>query len=93
MTPEEARIMAELARRLVLFMAERRCLITILSEAVRDRQVPTDWTSKLVKLQVIPEYQNFVAQWEPAIRKLEEDAEFEALLPLLQKISEGKFPN
>ena len=93
MTPEEARIMAELARKLVLFMAERRCLVTILSEAVRDKRVPTDWTSTLMKLRAIPEYQNFLAQWEPALHKLEEEANFEALLPLLQKISEGKLPN
>lgn len=87
---EEAKIMAALARKLAIFMADRRCFIQILQDAIREHRIPTDWQKQLKEMQQSPEYRNLVAQWEPPLRQLEEDAEIEALLPLLQKISEGK---
>jgi hypothetical protein len=86
---EEKRAMAALMRRLAIFMAERRSLITILKEAARDARVPQQWEQELKHLQAAPEYRAILDEYEPTIRKLEEDADFEALLPLIRKATEA----
>ena len=85
--------MAALMRRLALFIAERRSLITILKESSRDARVPQQWEQELERLRMTPEYRAILEEHEPTIRKLEEDADFEALLPLIRKATEGKLPN
>lgn len=93
MTPTEKVAMAALMRRLALFIAERRSLITILKESSRDARVPQQWEQELERLRMTPEYRAILEEHEPTIRKLEEDADFEALLPLIRKATEGKLPN
>ena len=85
--------MAAMMQRLVLFIAERRCLITILQKSVKDAKIPRDWEQQLEGLRLTPEYLAFLDQYAPTIRKLEEDADIEALLPLLEQLSKGKPPN
>jgi hypothetical protein len=93
MTPQEQRMLAEVLRRLAAYMAERRILITILKEAVRDNRSPQDWEKELHRLRETPEYHAFLEQFEPIFSQLDQAADLEELMPLIQKIIEGKAPN
>jgi len=93
MTPEEQRLLAKLLRKFQVFRAERRALITILKEAARDRRPPYDWEKELHRLQESPEYYALLVEFEPIALQLEQGADFDELIPLIQKISEGKLPN
>jgi vacuolar-type H+-ATPase subunit C/Vma6 len=93
MTPEEKRALAAFMRRFAKLMADRRALITILKTAADNQRPPTDWEKVLEELRQHPYYRAFLEQYEPTIRQLEEDAEIEALLPLFERMSEGKKPD
>ena len=93
MTPEEKSALAALMRRFALLMADRRALVTILRESDQGNRCPKGWEMELERLRGTAAYKDFLAIWEPPIVRLEEDAEIEALLPLLAKLSEGKLPN
>lgn len=93
MTPEEQRMLAQVLRRLAAYMAERRILITILKGAVRDNRSPQDWEKELHRLRETPEYYAFLEQFEPIFSQLDQAADLEELMPLIQKIIEGKPPN
>ena len=47
----------------------------------------------LKHLQATPEYRAILDEYESTLRKLEEDADSEARLPLIRKANEGKLPN
>lgn len=93
MTPEEQRALAALLRRFVKIMAERRCLITILDEAVEGQRSPTRWRDDFENLRQSPHFRAFLEEFEPMIVRLEQGADIDELIPLLQKITEGKLPN
>jgi len=93
MSAKEKRIIADLLRRLAKFMADRRCLVTLLRNATNDQRVPIGWESDFRVLQDTPEYHAVVAAFEPTILQLEQGAEIEDLIPLLEKLGEGKLPN
>lgn len=93
MTPEEKRALAAFMRRFVKLMADRRALITILKEAEHNQHPPTGWEKDFESLQDQPYYRAFVEQYESTIHQLEMDADIEALLPLFEKLSQGKPPN
>jgi hypothetical protein len=93
MTPDEKRAVAAMMQRLVIFIAERRSMVTILMDSVRDGRIPEQWEKELERLRATPEYHAILEQHAPTIRKLEEDADVEVLFPLPQKLAEGKLPN
>jgi len=93
MTPDEKRAVAAMMQGLVIFIAERLSMITILMDSVRDGRIPEHWEEELERLRATPEYHAMVEQYAPTIRKLEDDADAEVLFPLLQTLAEGKLPN
>lgn len=93
MSPGEKRAIAAMMQRLVTFIAERRCLISILEESVHKEIIPRDWKRQLEQLRMTPQYKAILDQFAPKIRKFEEDAEIESLLPLIEQLSKGKLPN
>jgi hypothetical protein len=93
MNPKEKRAVAEVLRKLGIMMADRRALITILREAEQSSVPPRQWTQRFDQLQKTPEYLAFLAQFEPVIVRLKETADLDEVMPLIQKLSEGKLPN
>jgi hypothetical protein len=93
MTPDEKRAVAAMMQRLVIFIAERRSMVTVLMDSVRDGRIPEQWEKELERLRATSEYHAILEQYAPTIRKLKEDADLEVLLPLLQKLAEGQLPN
>jgi hypothetical protein len=93
MTPKEKRIVAGLARRLVKFLAERRAMVTILKQAEAENRPPTDWLEELETLRQTPEYRAVVEANEPMILQLEQGADIDEILPLLEQFAKGKLPN
>jgi len=86
-------MLAQLLRKFQLLRADRRALITILKEAVRDKRSPQDWEKELQRLRESPEYHAFLAEFEPIFVQLEQGADLAELEPLLRKLSETKLPN
>jgi hypothetical protein len=93
MNPKEKRAVAAVIRRLGAMMADRRALITILRDADQNSVPPHEWPQRFHQLQKTPEYLAFLAQFEPVIARLKETADLDEVMPLLQKLSEGKLPN
>jgi hypothetical protein len=93
MNPQEKRILAGIARRLIMFMAERRALITILKEAVVRNRVPDDWIADLESLRQTREYRAVLEANEPMIVQLEQGADLDEILPLLEQFAKDKPPN
>jgi hypothetical protein len=93
MTPEEQRALAAVLRRLAKYMAERRALITILSDAAQTHRCPEDWESDLARLRETPAYRAILEDFEPMISRLEQDADLSEVLPLIEKVMKGKLPN
>ena len=62
-------------QRLVIFIAERRSMVTVLMDSVRDGRIPEQWEKELERLRATPEYHAILEQYAPTIRKLEEDAD------------------
>jgi hypothetical protein len=87
MAPEDKLGIAALMEHLALYMAERRALLHILKQSV------ADWQEQLSSLRQTPEYQAILAEWAPAIQTYREDADFEALLPLLEQVRKQGPPN
>jgi hypothetical protein len=93
MTPKEKRILAGIARRLVAFIAERRALITIMKDAVSENRVPNDWIADLEALRQTPEYRAVLEAHEPMLVQLEQGADLDEILPLLEQFAKDKLPN
>lgn len=93
MNPKEKRILASVARRLVTFIAERRALITILRQAEVEGRPPADWVGELEMLRQTAEYRAVLEANEPMIAQLEQGADVDEVLALLEKFSKGKLPN
>jgi hypothetical protein len=93
MNPQEKRILAGIARRLIMFMAERRALITILKEAVVRNRVPDDWIADLESLRQTREYRAVLEANEPMFVQLEQGADLDEILPLLEQFAKDKPPN
>lgn len=93
MTPDEKRYLAKLMRRVMIFTADHRALTTLLRLAVAKDQVPVGWESDFEKLQQTVEYRDFVAIHEPMVLKLEQGADLDEVIPLLENIATGKLPN
>lgn len=74
-------------------MAERRALIAILKECEHDHRVPDDWEKELVRIRETPEYRAFLGEFESMISRLEQAADLDEVLPLIEKVTKGKLPN
>jgi hypothetical protein len=84
---------ASMVRRLQLFRAERRALITILNRAALKKHIPMDWKADLVRIRQSPDYKAVVQEYEATLAQLEQGADLDDLMHLFQKLSEGKPPN
>lgn len=93
MTPDEKRTLAALLRRFFTLMADRRALISLLKSFEADGRIPPEWREDFVALQQSPEYGALLEANAPMILRLEEAAEIDELIPMIQKLSEGKLPN
>jgi len=93
MKPDEKRAVAQLMRRLTIFIAERRALITLLKQAEAEHRPPGNWKADLAALQETPQYHAVLEANEPMIVQLEEGAEIDEVMSLFLKLNEGKLPN
>lgn len=93
MEPNEKRALAQLMRRFVRLLADRRALMTLLKETESEGIISDAWRDRFEQLQQTPEYSAILEAYEPMILRLEEGADLDEVMPLFQKISEGKLPN
>jgi hypothetical protein len=86
MKPEENRILAAIARSLATFRAERRALITILDEAQKAQRPPGDWRKDLNRLRETPEYRAILVEFESTFLQLEQTADLDEAIHLLDAL-------
>lgn len=93
MTPQLARMICTLIRRIQTLRAERTALMTILKAHALMKTVPLGWKAELEVVRQTEDYRAIVAELDTTISQLEQAADDAEILRLFEQLDESKPPN
>jgi hypothetical protein len=85
--------LARIVRRQAILFAELPLLESMLDTYQSTKTAPTNWKQARKDLRDSETYQKILQEFEPMISALESASDDDDLIPLLQKIADGKLPN
>ena len=95
MTKEQKKALIRIFKRQAKFFADMPAITSLIDTYADMKTVPPkDWRKRhLAELQNSDRYRAILAEFEPAIAKLESSLDDDALIALCEKMSRNKLPN
>lgn len=94
MNPEQSRKFIELLREHMMLRAEVRSLASILTYVETQGHLPIeDWLATLKEMRQTPEYRNISEQYESLFARVEQAADVNEAVRLLETMPSAQIPN